>query len=182
MKTNPLNNLVNQMAVQKKKSIVAVGLVLLMGFMWVRVLTGDDTQAVSAAVLSGTTQGQPAVQKLKVTFLELPKVEGRHDVLNRDFFKMDDVVFGTVNQAKIVNGQSSAIEVAERLRLEAIVTGEHPEAFINDKIVKVGQKLNVEDGSKIYECEIVKIQENLVIVKYENSEIELKLKQPNEAN
>ena len=69
-------------------------------------------------------------------------------------------------------------EIAQGLRLEAISTGAQAEAFINDKLVKVGQKIVVE-GSRLYECEVKSITENMVIVKYGEAEIELKLKQPN---
>jgi len=43
--------------------------------------------------------------------------------------------------------------------------------------VKVGETVVVE-GSKSYQCQVRSIRANSVIVKYEETEIELKLKQP----
>lgn len=183
---SPVTALVNQFGAQKKKGFIATGLVLMMAFMWIRVLTGDDPKSANAALKAQPkSETQTAKQQLKVTFVELPSIAGRHDVLNRDFFRMDGGVFGSAKQASIVSsqgGQEGVRQVADRLRLEAISMGREPEAFINDRILKVGDKLNVKDGSKSYVCEIGAIKENVVIVRYEESEIELKLKQPNEAN
>ena len=183
MKTNidktdkGLNRLLNQLAAQKKKAVIAAALILLMVFMWVRLLTNKGPNNAQA-VMTGNGLNE-ATQKLKVKFIKLPFVESRHDVLARDFFKLDGQFFGRAD-ASIVStdaGVDGVREVAQGLRLDAISTGIRPEAFINDRLVKEGDKVLVE-GSKTYECEIVSIKENLVLVKYGDSEIELKLKQP----
>ncbi len=174
---NGLNQLLNQLAAQKKKGVIAAALIVLMIFMWVRLLSDKGPKNVHAAVTgSGLSE---AAQKLKVKFIKLPFVQGRHDVLARDFFKMDGQFFGR-SEASIVSidgGIDGVREVAQGLRLDAISTGTQPEAFINDRLVKVGDTVLVE-GSKTYECEIVSIKENVVLVKYGEAEIELKLKQP----
>jgi hypothetical protein len=174
---NGLNQLLNQLAAQKKKGLIAAALIVLMVFMWVRLLTGKGPNNVHAAVTgSGLSE---AAQKLKVKFIKLPLVRGRHDVLARNFFRMDGQFFGRAD-ASIVSTDTAANgvgEVAQGLRLDAISTGKQPEAFINDRLVKVGDTVLVE-GSKTYECEIVSIKANSVLVKYGDAEIELKLKQP----
>jgi hypothetical protein len=174
---NGLNRLLNQLAAQKKKGVVAAALIVLMVFMWVRLLTDKSPNNVHAAVTGDSLNEQ--VQKLKVRFIELPFVQGRHDVLARDFFRMGNQFFGRAD-VSIVSTDSAVDgvrEVAQGLRLDAISTGTQPEAFINDRLVKVGDTVLVE-GSKTYECEIVSIRENSVLVKYGDAEIELKLKQP----
>lgn len=172
-----LNWLLSQFVAQKKKGAIAAALILLMIFMWVKLLANKGPKQVHATVTSSGPN--EAVQKLKVKFIELPFVQGRHDVLARDYFSMDGQFFGRAD-ASIVSTDSAVDgvrEVAQALRLDAISTGTQPEAFINDKLVKEGDTILVE-GSKTYECEIVSIEQNVVLVKYDEAEIELKLKQP----
>jgi len=57
--------------------------------------------------------------------------------------------------------------------------GENPRAYINDKILSVGDKLPVSDGSRIYECEVILIENNSVVMRCEKAEVILKLKQVN---
>jgi len=178
---NGLNRLLNKLAADKKKAIIAAALVVLMIFMWVRLLGGKGPQSARAAMVPQVTDEnlESAAAKLKVMFVELPYIEGRHDVLARDFFRMDGQ-FSGADQASIVStdtGKDGAREVAQGLRLDAISMGPQPEAFINDRLVKVGEMVVVE-GSKSYQCQVKSIRANSVIVKYEETEIELKLKQP----
>jgi hypothetical protein len=175
-----LNRLVDRLAADKKKCVIAAALIVLMIFMWIRLLGGKGPQSAGAAVLPKLTERNLSspVENLKFVFVELPYVEGRHDVLARDFFRMDGQFSGT--EASIVStdsGKDGAREVAQGLRLEAISMGPQSEAFINDKLVKVGDMIVVE-GSKSYQCQVKSIRANSVIVKYGETEIELKLKQP----
>lgn len=179
-----LNRLVSQLAADKKKAVIAVALVLLMAFMWIRLIAGKGTRSAKAAVTPVTGTDLDSTARSKVVFIELPCVQGRHDVLARDFFKLDDRSFSASEEMSIISQNSAeqgVREVAQRLRLDAISTGEEPEAFINDKLLKVGDVLVLGEGSKVYECEIMSIKANVVLVKYEEAEIELKLKQPDEA-
>lgn len=179
-----LNRLLSTLAAQKKKSIIAVALVTLMVFMWIRLLAGKGTQSARASVASplAAANAQSAAAEAKVVLVKLPFVQGRHDVLERDFFKIDAQAFGAAGQVSIVSadgGNQSARQLAQRLRLEAICMGPQPQAFINNELVTVGQTLVVVDGSKSYECEIKSIKENSVLVKCGTTEVELKLKEIN---
>lgn len=172
-------------AAQKKKSIVAVALVVMMVFMWVRVLKGKSPQAAQGAIMpssSGST-AQQGPADLKILFVELPAVPGRHDVLLRDFFQMDGAMFGSAEHVNILSdegGQAGVRRIAGMCRLDAIGMGAEPEAFINDRIVKTGDYIIVPDGEKKYECEVIRIEANVVTIKVEDTEVELKLKQPEE--
>ena len=179
-----MNRLVSQLGVDKKKAVIAVALVLLMAFMWIRLIAGKGAKSARAAVTPVTDTDLNSTAQSRVVFVELPYVEGRHDVLACDFFRLDGRSFSASQELSIVseNSEEQGVrEVAQRLRLDAISTGEKPEAFINDKLLKVGDVFVLDEGSKSYECEIVSIEENVVVVKYEEAEIELKLKQPDEA-
>lgn len=189
---NIANRLFNQLAVQKKKTVLALCLITLMAFMWIRVLTRKAPQAAKAGLLAGQmdveTQSEP---ELKISFVELPQAAGRNDVITRDFFASggwQDFVDSQgrkstgVEEVDIISkeGDQEVIRrVAEKLNLEAIVLSENPQAFINDKLLSVGDKLLIGDGVDKYECEVVEIKENTVVMRCRESRITLKLKQLN---
>ncbi len=189
---NVANRLFNQLAVQKKKTVLALCLITLMAFMWVRVLTRKVPQSAEAGLLAGQmdveTQSEP---ELKISFIELPQAAGRNDVITKDFFDSDgwkDFVDGqgrkpvAVEEVDIISkdGDIEVIrKIAEKLKLEAIVSSENPLAFINDKVLRVGDKLLVGDGVDKYECEVVEIKENTVVMRCRESRITLKLTQLN---
>ncbi len=189
---NVAKRLVNQLAVQKKKTVLAVCLVTLMAFMWIRVLTRRSPQAAEAGLMAEQmdveTQSEP---ELKISFVELPQAAGRNDVITRDFFDSDgwqDFVDGRgrksvgVEEVDIISkhGDKEVIrKVAKKLKLEAIVSSENPLAFINDKVLRVGDKLLIGDGVDKYECEVVEIGENTVVMRCRESRIILKLTKVN---
>ena len=129
-------------------------------------------------------------QELNVLLIELPLVAGRNDVITRDFFASDDWRhFGNgkrqnlavIEEVNIVskNGNEEVIrKVAEKLKLEAIVVlSNNPRAFINNKVISVGDKVLIHDGVDTYECEVIEIkeQENKVVIKCRQAEVTLKL-------
>jgi hypothetical protein len=186
------NRLFNHLATEKKRTVLALCLITLMAFMWVRVLTRAEPQAAEAGLLAEQmnveTQSEP---ELKISFIQLPQVEERNDVITRDFFASDgwqDFVDGKgrksagVEEVNIVStgsDQEVIRKVAEKLKLEAIVSSENPLAFINDKVLRVGDKLLVGDGIDRYECEVVEIKENTVVMRCREARITLKLTQVN---
>jgi hypothetical protein len=189
---NIANRLFNRLAVQKKKTVLALCLITLMAFMWIRVLTRKAPQAAKAGLLAGQMNVETQSEsELKISFIELPQAAGRNDVITRDFFDSDgwqDFVDGKgrksagAEEVDIVskNGDQEVIrKVAEKLRLEAIVSSENPLAFINDKVLRVGDKLLIGDGVDKYECEVVEIKENTVVMRCRESRITLKLAQVN---
>ena len=78
----------SQFAVDRKKAVFALGLIAIMVFMWVRVLTRKGPQSAAASSVAEEIKliGQSDTESLKLSFIELPKVKGRNDVLARDFF------------------------------------------------------------------------------------------------
>ncbi len=183
------NRLFSRLAAEKKKTVIAVCLITVMFFMWVRVLGRKGPQSANAAVMTqGVTKGQTNPE-LKISFMELPKVEGRNDVLTRDFFAVGswrDFVeggegkSGGIEEVSVVSrdGREETVRrVAEKLKLEAIVLGENPQAFINDKLLLVGDKLFIRDGTDTYECEVAKIEENTVFIRCGETEVTLRLAQ-----
>jgi len=189
---NSGNRLFNHLAAEKKKTVLALCLITLMAFMWVRVLTRAEPQAAEAGLMAEQMDVENQMEpELKISFIELPQVAGRNDVIIRDYFASDgwqDFVDGKgpksvgVEEVDIVSkdGDQEVIrKVAEKLKLEAIVSSKNSLAFINDKVLRVGDKLLVGDGIDKYECEVVEIKENTVVMRCREAQITLKLTQVN---
>ena len=179
------NRIMSQLAAEKKKTITALCLIGLMVFMWVKVLGGKTPQSAEATLMAqkANLDTSRVNSELKISFIELPKVKGRNDVLTRDFFAADGwqvMRGGEVNVVSKDGSEGVVTRIAKKLNLEAIGLGKNPQAFINDKLLSVGDKLLVRDGVNTYECEVIGIEENTVSVRYGEVEIQLKLAQENE--
>jgi len=186
---NRSNRIFSRLAAGKKKTVIAVCLITVMVFMWVRVLGRKGPQSANAAVMGQEVTDGQTKPELKISFIELPKVEGRNDVLTRDFFAVGnwrdfmrggEGKSGGIEEVSVVSrngGEETARRVAEKLKLEAIVLGKNPLAIINDKRLSVGDKLFVRDGINTYECEVAKIEENTVFIRCGEAEVTLRLTQ-----
>ena len=185
------NRFFNHLIAEKKKAVLALCLIALMAFMWIKVLTKTSPQAADAELIAEMinleNQSEP---ELKISFIDLPQIAGRNDVINRDFFASNGwQEFGDergpkvgVEEIDIVSkddDQEVIRKVAKNLKLEAIVSSEDPLAFINDEVLRVGDKLLVSDGIDKYECEVVEIKENTVVMRCRESKITLKMTQVN---
>ena len=185
------NRLLSQLAVEKKKTVTALCLIVLMAFMWIKVLVGKTPQTAHGGLptQSATSNLPGPDSQLQISFVQLPKVKGRNDVLARDFFAANDWAdflrggegLTGVREVDIQKGGSeeTARRIARSLKLEAIGLGENPQAFINDKILSVGDKFRIGDGIGEYECEVVAIEEDTVLVRCGEVEVRLKFVQKN---
>ncbi len=187
-----VNRFIRLLAAEKKKAVLALCLIVLMIFMWLKVLTRTSPKAAQAELIAELIEEQNRSEpEINVSFIELPNVPGRNDLITRDFFASNgwqDFIDGQgqesvgIEEIDIVskNDDQEVIQkVAENLRLEAIVSSEDPLAFINDKILRAAEKFFVDDGIESYECEVVEIKENMVVIKCRDSRITLKLTQVN---
>ena len=182
-----------QLAAEKKKTVMALCLIAVMALMWVRVLTRkgpEDAEAQSTArQVEAEDRSNP---EPRISFVGLPNVAGRNDVIARDFFTSDGWrhfvgadarSLAGVKEVNIVSkGGSEEVvkKVAEKLKLQAIGLGENPRAFINNKMLSAGDKVLIDDGVDKYECEVVQIKESTVVIRYGEAEITLKLMQVSE--
>jgi hypothetical protein len=187
-----VNGLIGQLAAEKKKAIAASCLIAVMAVMWVRVLTKQAPEGAEAALMTEQLNAESTSnQELNVSFIELPKVAGRNDVITRDFFASkgwrhfegrQERNLAVIEEVKVVskNGNEEVIrKVAEKLKLEAIVVlGSKPWALINNKVISAGDKVLIRDGVDTYECEVIEIkEENMVVIKCRDAEVTLKLMQ-----
>jgi len=171
-----IGGLMSWLTAQKKRTAIAACMVLVMAFMWVKVLTPNVPDSAAAAVVDDAV-GRSESQ-LKITYVELPVVEGRNDTLVRDFFTVGKgfLQAGAVVDVIAGGGSEKVIRrIAEKLKLEAIVFGENPQAFINDELVSEGDKLLVREETTEYELTVVKIEQSTVFMRCGEAKITLKL-------
>ncbi len=176
--------IISYLAADRKKAVFAVCLGLVIIFMWMRVLLkkGPVSSQAAQPVASATDQKQGKKPSSKVTFVDLPVVPGRHDVIERDFFNSqnwEDFINrknspNDVSEVNVISGQANPQEikkVAEKLKLEAVWMGNKPQAYINNKLLKTADKVLISDGGKTYEFEVVLIGENEVVVSCEGADV-----------
>ena len=184
---NGTNRLVSRLAVEKKKTVTALCLIAVMVFMWARVL-GNKTPENAAAVMRQDNMDPDIMGsnlELNISFIELPKIAGRNDVLTRDFFAVGDWQDfirnregkNSTEDVNVVSRNNKEVmkRVAEKMKLEAIGLDGNPQVFINNKLLSLGDTLLVRDGGDTYECEVAGIEENAVLIKCGEAEITLKL-------
>ena len=177
--------IVDKLAAEKKKAFIAAALIILMVFMWLRVFK-SDTPAVTSANNSKSAQTrQDTKTEVKIYPVELPVVSGRNDILTRDFFS-DKQWIDTLTDGKSAgdargswrSSRESMVATSrlkDLIRLEAIEFGEKPCAFINDRVLSVGEGLSINEGTEVVECKVLAIEEDKIIVESGNSRIEIKL-------
>ena len=178
-----------RLAVEKKKAVTTACLVMVMIVMWVRVLTKNTPEVAEATSPTNVSSVEgPSDEAVKVSFLELPKVAGRNDVITRDFFVADGWrhfvggrrKFADIEEVNVLsqNGSEEVIKkVAEKLKLEAVVLSKNPLTCINNKVLSIGDRMFINEGNDRYECEVAAIEENTVVIKCREAEITLKLVQ-----
>ncbi len=185
--SNGTNRLFNQLAAEKKKTIFALCLIALMVFMWIKLFAKKAPKAAEAA-LTAKQQDQKEQEnsRIKISFIELPQIQGRNDVITEDFFDPNEwkgfIPEGKYLASKGQAGRSVRNSVSLRsrliragLKLEAIELGRNPRAFINGRLLSMGDKFSLKDGQDSFECEVVRIEKNLVVISCGKVEVEIKL-------
>ncbi len=173
------NRAIGRFVAENKKGVVALSLVCIMLFMWGKMLLGENPKSAEGTETSQRMINVKPAEEPEVVFIELPKVVGRNDILTRDFFRMDGKSLGQTTKVSTVSKDDDKDyirRIARKLKLEAISLGQFPQTFINNKLLPVGGKLLVKDGANTYECEIVEIKQNTVLIRCKESEITLKFR------
>ncbi len=180
--------IVSRLATEKKKTVLAVCLVALMVFMWIKVFTGKKPESANAE--STSTQVVKEMQndsEANISYINLPEADGRNDSIKRDVFAANEwKAFAGKNESVVLTREVNVVpgdvtesvmrKIADNLKLEAFVMGNSPLAYINDRILSVGDSLSVTDGTNKYECEVVLIENNSVVMRCGKAEVILKLK------
>jgi hypothetical protein len=185
-KNGGVSRLLGRLAAEKKKAGIALCLIAVMGIMWVKVLTKKGPQSAQAGPATEQTEVEKQLNAaMKIAFVELPEVPGRNDIIGRDCFAAGNwqdfrsaEEGNTVEEVNVTSADQSkevVATVAQQLKLQAIGLSEKPQAFINDRLLSVGDSLAVTDGKQRYECEVVEIREDSVLIRCLGAEITLKL-------
>jgi hypothetical protein len=194
---NTVSGLISRSPFKKPKVVMATVLICVMSFMWIKVFMNNrnEKNEARAAVARAAAESMGAVgQKegqLKISLHPLPVVPGRNDVLTHDIFTADrwddfpsekNAGAGTSLRKMDLNDADHINMIAETITLEAVIAGTNPEAFINDKLVSVGHKLPVRYNDRIYEFVVTGINENKVVLKWNDFTVDVKMSQLNEKN
>jgi hypothetical protein len=182
------HRVLDRLAADKKKTVFAVSLFAVMGFMWFRLLAGRGPGPVSADPGTGQEQAAPQKAPRNICYLTLPSVQGRNDYINRDFFAARDWECFRQNRGSQQQGPGAevrapvpdparevAARVAQKIELVAILGDGTPRAFINDRLLRVGERLTVRDGPDLCEFEVLHIYEDSVLVGCNGTRLTLKL-------
>ena len=159
-----------------------------MVFMWIKVFAGKKPKSAKAVVSTNQTGIETKLDSDEsISYIDLPEVEGRNDSIKRDIFasngwksfanEHDNIVL--TREVNVVPGdmtESTIRKIADKLKLGACVIGDSPRAFINDRVLSIGDILSVTDGANKYECEVLSIENNSVVMRCEKAEVILKLK------
>lgn len=178
-----VNKLLGQLGANKKKTAMALCLIGVMLFMWIRVLGGDSPESAEATMTTALVTEKPPNVPTKIIFVELPNVRGRNDVLRRDFFSINEKWLSDKENINVVSSgkdEEYIKKITKRIKLTAIELGSNPQAFINDKLLVVGDRLLVDGGDNTYECVVVEIAKNKVVMKCAEAELTLKLSRESE--
>ena len=183
-------------ALEKGKSMVASCLIGLMILMWVRVFAKKHSPGEAEAALTAQTESLSGRgrNEVKIRFIKLPEIKGRNDLLSRDFFAVErwetfiKDADGNTNRVEEVNvvveddseqgrRRKAVLRLARQLKLDVIAPGKRPEAFIENTLVSVGDKLQVEDKGRLYEFDVIEIGENEVVLTCQGVRLEIKMLQ-----
>ena len=191
-----VNKLLGQLAGEKKKAGIALCLIAVMAVMWIKVLSKKEPQGAKAAPATQQTDLERRIDEVvNISYVDLPAVPGRNDLISRDFFasagwqgfKTDEEGNNTggVEDPNVSLGDGSEqIVLVQRvtalLKLQAIEVSDNRQAYINGKLMSTGEVLVVTDGMEMYECEVVEIRRDSVTVRCREAEIVLKLVQMTE--
>jgi hypothetical protein len=181
------NGALARLKADRKKSVIAACLIGVMVLMWVRVLLRKGPESAAAVSPAGLPNVSMSASKLEmqVSYVELPRVESRNDVLSRDFFASNDWAGfglsggngGNVTEVNVDSKEDSQAvrRVASRLKLQVIWSAADRQAFINEKPFSVGDKFVLKEGSKAYEFEVSEISDKQVLIRCGEAKITLSL-------
>lgn len=194
VKQNNDSGLVTGIPVQRGKVISAIVLVSIMTILWLRVfLNSDNDEALATGPKTADVQNAQE-EGNKLQYIDLPVISGRQDGLKRDVFAISDssIQLETTEVEKPVeievplkDGKEIVRKSVEGLTIDAIIAGsddKESEAYVGNKVLKVGSIYTVEHGGESYRLEVKEIQESVIIFEWENNEFRAVMPGPDTAD
>ncbi len=197
-KKNSDLELLRKLPVPKGKIIVALALVTVMGAMWLRLLLRDKGAGAGPSVAGAAVVSENGVGAVdgktvdSISYIELPVIEGRNDVLTRDIFTMTNWgAFEPAEGVVISKGggdpdigraitSDDITKLESLIKLDGIIASDDsamPEAFIDSKLVSIGSKVAVEYNNRLLELVVTEIHKNRVVLRWEKFTLNVKMPQ-----
>ena len=173
---NNVKNMTGRMAAEKKKLFIAIALISVMVVMWTKVFTKKSTVSQAAADSALAVQ-QKTARYHSITYVPLPVVPGRNDILKRNIFAFGNSGAGS-GRIGMGRDRENIAKIENDLKLDAVITGDNPSAFIDNKLVSVGSTLPITYENQTYEFVVTKITENTAFLKWNDYSIRVKMAQP----
>lgn len=184
------------------KTMAAAVLMSAMVILWGRVLLRGKGGPESAsaqemlAVPQNTVPSTPEAS-VRIETVALPCLPGRHDTLAADLFSTDRwTAYAFRKDAAVRTTPETADErpeekraladldaLSKELKLEAVIQnaeGSGMQAYIEDKVLTVGQVLTVRHSSKAYELTVTEITPQQVMLRWNTYSISLKITESHE--
>jgi hypothetical protein len=173
-----------------RKAVIAIGLIIVMLFMWIRLFMSGESgpDKASGGSISPVPLSVFGPSDTALTRIELPIVAGRNDDISNEMFTKDGwdgsegkkVTVETNSGADLdLKSQETRIrELAGSLHLGAIIEGgdvKGYEAFIDGELISVGSKLPVSQEGRTYEFTVVNVLKDRVILKWKEFTIAIKM-------
>ena len=182
--------IVGKMTAEKKKAVIALALVVVMASLWVKnIMKRNSIREAQALLMAQQTSDVP--KEARFSHIQLPQVQGRHDVLTKDVFvsngwqgfrREGDLANDYWTAQAVGNANSEDVGRVElavnEMALGAIVVGTERRAFIEGNMLGVGEKFTFKYKRQPYEFKIVEIYDNKVELECNGAIVVKKIKQP----
>jgi hypothetical protein len=188
------NLALGQLTPEKKKAAIAVLLISIMALMWVRVLLKKNQSLANAAIPASQAAITEEIKpKIKVTYIDLPCIKGRNDMLSRDVFSGSvweglGAEANGAKQFKVSHKKNDnerlndTIEtIGKELKLDAIFSGKNPQASVGGMLVSPQGKLTVKYEGDQYEFKVVAISDNEVVLECKGVQVKLSMTRPTDS-
>lgn len=158
---------------QRKKLILAIALLAVMGVLWLRLFVSKGKPQAASAVMPTDISADVSVSPAgnNIVFVDLPVVPERHNVLANDFFDAklfkefgtgDLGAAGEIIESNRDSRDTAAGAAVDAMELVAIVNDTKPQAFIEDKLLEEGQSFRFVFHDQNYQFKVVKIHNSKV--------------------
>ncbi len=161
-------------------------MVVIVSVIWIiNIISGSPESAVAGNKQDIPSPGSPSVAGTAQKGPSAPLAGKANDrIANRlktDVIGDKNNIDESLNMLTAAEQTAKTVKILEsHLNLAAIISGNSPQAFINDSLYKTGDKIDISDGNLNYECVIKKINESEVVIECLGNEISLKIANPDE--
>ncbi|NIA16942.1 MAG: hypothetical protein GWO86_01210 [Planctomycetes bacterium] len=173
-------------AAEKKKAVIAIGLLVLMATLWLKNIMKKNA-IQEAQALSLAQQSRDVPKEAKFSYIALPQDKDRHSSLRRDIFAANmwkgfrregqswaDGFSGGDNQ-----GSDGIEQVVKNIEFGAVVAGtKGRRAFIEGNMLSAGAEFTFKYKHQSYEFRVLKIYDDKVELQYDEAVLIKKIEQP----